>query len=177
MENKLLEVAKNAQKSFDRKSEFCFHVKLPSVFAFRCQEFTVNQQYEPCLFSLSVNHCKQSQGKLKNIDGKEEVACAAMQARKRSRSRPHANKHLLIKKWTKTGVKGELTQERGRRPVPVNVQLTDCWWPAREVLLSEICWLWNVGTFDLSVYWLANSNLNGFELDLIFFVNNNIYLK
>ena len=44
----------------------------------------------------------------------------------------------------------------------------DCWWPAREVLLSEICWLWNVGMFDLSVYWLANSNLNGFELDLIF---------
>ena len=49
----------------------------------------------------------------------------------------------------------------------VNVQLT-VWWPAHEVLLSEICWLWNVGTFDLSVYWLANSNLNGLELDLIF---------
>ena len=44
----------------------------------------------------------------------------------------------------------------------------DCWWPAREALLSEICWLWNVGMFDLSVYYLANSNLNGFELDLIF---------
>ena len=63
MENKLLEVAKNAQKLFDRKSEFCFGM-FPSVFAFRCQECTVNQQYEPYLFSLSVNHCK------KNIDGK-----------------------------------------------------------------------------------------------------------
>ena len=69
VENKLLEVAKNAQKSFNRKNEFCFRM-FPSVFAFRCQEFTVNQQYEPCLFSLSVNHCKQSQGKVKNIDGK-----------------------------------------------------------------------------------------------------------
>ena len=45
---------------------------------------------------------------------------------------------------------------------------SDCWWPAREALLSEICWSWNVGTFDLSVYWLANSNLKGFELDVIF---------
>ena len=66
---KLLEVAKNAQKSFDRKSEFCFRVS-PSVFAFRCQEFIFNQQYEPCLFSLSVNHCKQSQGKVENVDCK-----------------------------------------------------------------------------------------------------------
>ena len=42
MENKLLEVAKYVRKSFDKKSEFCFHM-LPSVFTFRCQEFTVNQ--------------------------------------------------------------------------------------------------------------------------------------
>ena len=34
----------------------------------------------------------------------------------------------------------------------------------------------NVGTFDLSVYWLANSNLNEFELDLIF-LSTDIYLK
>ena len=47
----------------------------------------------------------------------------------------------------------------------------DCWWPARgEALLSAKftgCGML-IGTFDLSVYWLANSNLNGFELELIF---------
>ena len=43
----------------------------------------------------------------------------------------------------------------------------DYWWASSQSHAGERSLL-VVDTFDLSVYWLANSNLNGFELDFIF---------